>query len=628
MEVAGVVLSAVPLILFALENYQRAWDPMKDHWKWKETIGTIRNEIFLQKQQLDTTLGNLDLRDPTMDEVEAALQIRFPHQCNEFIDIITQIDQLLSKVAKDLYPDAQGPPKFGDSSTERANWEWRRVRRSFGKKERKEMFRKLQTWNAALQNCGLEKREILPDSENRIVNLIRKRFDEKKTKAIRDNAQGLHEAIKSGLGCTCSSDHKGSIQLDWHDTKPLVSTTFSLAFSVKSTTHSQLPGPDTSWKMISMNMEEIDPMNNATTTESAVTTAPALLSESSSSSTPTVTSLQQPQPKRKGVRYLTTLLSRDSSTRPLSSSGKLSPAPSSQTTIASSPVLSRSSSPNVSVKLCQMLRTLASDQPLLGFIPVPDSSPNKQLRILAKSLNGSPSLNDTTRPVHLQSLLSRAYDAPTNRRLALSRKQRFGIAAALTWAVLHLCDSPWLGKSVNNDEIHVFFDNRPKMTSSGLSNHPYLSYDFCLNPQNPTSPLETTTQTAQFQNKQIRNMTLFTLAIRLIELGLNRPFSQLRHEFSQAGATDATNPTIQPSPNSTIVDDFEIAECQILELYLDPGKAYADAADRCLRFLFPGPAAMNTFEYSSFRSTFFADVVAPVQATFELIPGSCDQIAF
>jgi hypothetical protein len=109
LGVAGVVLSAVPLVLYALDNYQRAWDPFKDQWRWREAIGTIRNEIFLQKQQLDTTLGNLDLRDPTMGDVQAALEIRFPSTCNEFMEIIGNMDRLINQVAKDLYPDAKGP---------------------------------------------------------------------------------------------------------------------------------------------------------------------------------------------------------------------------------------------------------------------------------------------------------------------------------------------------------------------------------------------------------------------------------------------------------------------------------------------------------------------------------------
>ena len=112
MEAAGVVLGAVPLILYALDNYQKAWDPVKDIWHWSETIGTIRIQIFLQKQQLQTTLRALDLEltdHTTMDEIEAALQTNHPSQWEQFIGIIRQMDTLINQVAKDLYPDAQGP---------------------------------------------------------------------------------------------------------------------------------------------------------------------------------------------------------------------------------------------------------------------------------------------------------------------------------------------------------------------------------------------------------------------------------------------------------------------------------------------------------------------------------------
>jgi hypothetical protein len=109
MEVAGVVLNAVPLILYALDNYEKAWDPAKDFWKWGETIGTIRNQIFLQKQQLDTTLKILGLQDPTIDEVEAALQISHPDRSEHFMQIIRHMNNLMDEIARDLYPDAQGP---------------------------------------------------------------------------------------------------------------------------------------------------------------------------------------------------------------------------------------------------------------------------------------------------------------------------------------------------------------------------------------------------------------------------------------------------------------------------------------------------------------------------------------
>jgi hypothetical protein len=68
------------------------------------------------------------------------------------------------------------------------------------------------------------------------------------------------------------------------------------------------------------------------------------------------------------------------------------------------------------------------------------------------------------------------------------------------------------------------------------------------------------------------------------------------------------------------VGDFDIAKALIVELALDPGRTFADAVDRCLRFLFPGPEHLNNFSEPSFRKTFFEEVVAPIQATYEMTP--------
>lgn len=114
MEVAGVVLGAVPLILHALDNYGKVWDPVKQAWRWEETFQTIRNQIFLQKEQLDTTLETLGLADATMAEVEYALQIHHPLQCKQFMRIICEMDGPISDISSCLYPDADGPVRWNE----------------------------------------------------------------------------------------------------------------------------------------------------------------------------------------------------------------------------------------------------------------------------------------------------------------------------------------------------------------------------------------------------------------------------------------------------------------------------------------------------------------------------------
>jgi len=104
-EVIGVVLGAVPLILYALDNYRASR-------RRKETIETIRSKIFVNRRILITTLQRLD---PTFSEktkmvdIKVALEVDHPAQAEEFMKIIVSMDEKMNEIARMLYPDAQGP---------------------------------------------------------------------------------------------------------------------------------------------------------------------------------------------------------------------------------------------------------------------------------------------------------------------------------------------------------------------------------------------------------------------------------------------------------------------------------------------------------------------------------------
>ena len=263
------------------------------------------------------------------------------------------------------------------------------------------------------------------------------------------------------------------------------------------------------------------------------------------------------------------------------------------------------------IKLCKVLKTpgIASS---LGYLSLPKSDPDQHVHIA--EVTGEK--KTPRQSVSLQTLLSRT---PAVKRHALSRKKRFGIAAALAWATLHLCDSAWLGKHVDDEKIQLFLEEETQSTLESLSANPYLCCSLNSAATQPTSPTATS-QTEKFQSNQIANMTLYTLAIRLIELGLNRPFEHLRKEYNRRSL--GIDPTQQPTTN-TVIDDFKVATEQLDELYLECGTSYAYAVQRCLKLEFPGPGHTKSFEHRSFRQDFFSGVVAPLQATYEITPGSC-----
>ena len=251
---------------------------------------------------------------------------------------------------------------------------------------------------------------------------------------------------------------------------------------------------------------------------------------------------------------------------------------------------------------------------------VPGSDTCEEIRISYPEEIGGCAVGDTKTAIHLHAFLSREVNEVTKLKLALNRKERFGVAAALTWAVLYLCDSPWLEKIMEVKDIHLFLE-QAQGSSLHISEHPYLSYNFQRTGRNQRQELQGDTKIGGFQSGQIQHMTLYSLAIRLIELGLNKPFERLRNEYRAS-----TNSSIPGDADATLTEDFIIAKNQFVELELDPGYSYACAVDRCLSFMFPGPPDRNTFEYGPFREAFFADVVAPVQAVFDLIPGSASQL--
>lgn len=120
-------------------------------------------------------------------------------------------------------------PRWTNDTPDRATWEWRKVKRALGTEERKSLIGYLQHWNDALKNC-FEKQEVPLDDTDPIVQKIQSLFDPKRCELLRENAQVIHGALKSGWTCVCTPPHRGSIELDWHSDKltmPMVPSTFS-----------------------------------------------------------------------------------------------------------------------------------------------------------------------------------------------------------------------------------------------------------------------------------------------------------------------------------------------------------------------------------------------------------------
>lgn len=228
---------------------------------------------------------------------------------------------------------------------------------------------------------------------------------------------------------------------------------------------------------------------------------------------------------------------------------------------------------------------------MAGYFKDPDKDPDENdCRRFALSPN-QPDLFKITETFQLRSLLSSG-DLPTggqNPIRSLSAKQRYGIAAAIAWSVLHLGETPWLGEFWSKQQANIFLEKN-KLTGAPDSSKPYLSCIFSGAPppeERPSSELD----------ELIPNRAIFALGVILVELCM----IDLKSE--------------------SLVEDYRAVVSRLDEVRRIAGSAYGDAAERCIKFSFPGRDMYKTFDMLQFRKRFYDDVVAPVQAAYYLMPG-------
>jgi hypothetical protein len=64
--------------------------------------------VFIQQEQLDTTLRNIGLSKPTAEELHVHLKSSYPNKADEFINILSHMDGLVQKLMDKLDVDTRG----------------------------------------------------------------------------------------------------------------------------------------------------------------------------------------------------------------------------------------------------------------------------------------------------------------------------------------------------------------------------------------------------------------------------------------------------------------------------------------------------------------------------------------
>lgn len=99
-EVAGLVLSGIPLVIWALGKYSEPFDAYSDY---HTSIQTFRTDLILQNRHLPTTLENIGLGPgPSMEELRKCFETKFPDISQELMYIVQQMDQITARLMEKL----------------------------------------------------------------------------------------------------------------------------------------------------------------------------------------------------------------------------------------------------------------------------------------------------------------------------------------------------------------------------------------------------------------------------------------------------------------------------------------------------------------------------------------------
>jgi len=92
-------------VIWALEKYH---DPVKSYWRYDETLSTLRDNLFVQKEQLAITMKNIGLREPDLQKFDGFITRKFPNQRAEYLSIIGHMDGIVKELMDKLDIDIHG----------------------------------------------------------------------------------------------------------------------------------------------------------------------------------------------------------------------------------------------------------------------------------------------------------------------------------------------------------------------------------------------------------------------------------------------------------------------------------------------------------------------------------------
>ncbi|KAH7092033.1 hypothetical protein FB567DRAFT_420710, partial [Paraphoma chrysanthemicola] len=236
VEIAGLVLGALPLLIHALENYHASLDILKD-WHtvqraYRHSLRTLGIQKVLFEGNVERFLLPLVVDDDELrvlmanpagkgwenPELEKRLQQRLPESYHLFIDTIVNINRIVEALKKELgvtnpsfqaRVDKNGTVHKSSSRVDllsRANFEFqaKRIKFSLKKTSRERLFRELEEACNQMQKLLEIDDQVATARQQRKTSQTARLINRKMSDFWR-HAKRLHEALIKSWQCGCVS---------------------------------------------------------------------------------------------------------------------------------------------------------------------------------------------------------------------------------------------------------------------------------------------------------------------------------------------------------------------------------------------------------------------------------------
>jgi hypothetical protein len=575
VEVAGLVLGALPLLLAGLQFYAEGIAVTKRYWKYREEVNSLLDDLKAEnavyQNSIETLLlGVVDAKDVTeflanpggelwkAASFEGRLKKRLGASYDPYLSIVTKLRTTAEKFKDRLKLGDSGQvcsrfrtcddradtlqPQFTQPQAFKEHY--KRLRFSLSKSDYSDLITTIRHANTVLHRLTFQRQNIenqqrgekssIPDFQN-----------------INERAHGFYSILSSGWTCPCQSSHAISLRLE-----PRMDEASSDDDDGDDSARMRDP------------FRVLFQYGHHQAASSTIAVRPWIWDEADIHVTRGHLGPRDPchVHSGKGVRF--------ASQAKRAVKAALEPEPNLE------PIKD----------LCSAIRTLQKPQRHVCWTLLEREivKQNYELRIYPTK----------TLPQDTEKWSVSTLRKTSRRGRKFPKRDRVRLAVTLASSVLQLHKTPWLDDNWGIDNI--YFVERPGCTAY---NYPFVSrgLDAGSSSSQPTVPKQL--------GRMIRNQPLFALGVALIELWYGESLPEL-HE-------DEDGPLDPPDLQSSLLTRFNTADRLADELADDAGTKYSDAVRRCIRCDFS--LRVNNLEDVQFQKAVFHGVVAKLKESYDFM---------